>query len=157
MFNTSVSKWLMSMLILLLAHGGSAAAQGWNAEQQEVWKVEELQWKMAAAKDASWIEKLVHPNVSFWDSDKATPQNRASLQRWTKIQDAASTVLEQELFPIAITVTGNTAVVQYRYLSSRENYKKERESVSGHYTDMLIKENGRWLFIGWAGGDDPKK
>jgi hypothetical protein len=29
--------------------------------------------------------------------------------------------------------------------------------VTGHYTDVLVKEGGRWLFITWSGGDDPKK
>jgi hypothetical protein len=31
------------------------------------------------------------------------------------------------------------------------------EDGSGRWTDVLIKEGGRWMFIGWAGGDDPKK
>ncbi len=35
---------------------------------------------------------------------------------------------------------------------SNENYKKERETITGHYTDVLVKEDGRWLFIAWAGG-----
>jgi len=29
--------------------------------------------------------------------------------------------------------------------------------VTGQYTDVLVKENGRWLFLAWAGGDNPKK
>ena len=31
-------------------------------------------------------------------------------------------MLEQELFPISLTITGNIAVVQYRYSVARENY-----------------------------------
>lgn len=85
------------------------------------------------------------------------PQNKASLTRWNRYGDSNSTILEQELFPISITITGNTAVVQYRYMIARENYKKERQTVSGRYTDVLIKEGGKWMFIAWAGGDDPKK
>ena len=55
-----------------------------------------------------------------------------------------------------MTITGNIAVVQYRYMVARENYKKERETSTGRYMDVLVKEGGRWLFIAWAGGDDPK-
>jgi hypothetical protein len=40
---------------------------------------------------------------------------------------------------------------------AREDHKKERKQVTGHYTDVLIKENGRWMFIAWEGGDDPEK
>lgn len=136
---------------------GAATAQTWNAEQQDVWKFEEQQWKMSAAKDNSWIEKMVHPNLSYWGVDQPAPQNKASLARWERYDSGNSTVLEQELFPISITITGNIAVVQYRYMTARENYKKERETVNGRYTDVLVKEGGHWLFIAWAGGDYPKK
>ena len=141
----------------LLAVAAPASAQTWSAEQQEIWKFEEQQWQMAKDKDLTWIDKMVHPNLSYWDSDQQSPQNKASLARWNRYNNTNATVLEQELFPISITITGNIAVVHYRYTIARENFKKERETVHGRYTDVLVKEGGRWLFIAWAGGDDPKK
>ena len=145
------------LLFALVAVAGAASAQTWTPEQQELWKFEELQWQMAKDKDLSWIDKMVHPNLSYWDSDQQSPQNKASLARWNRYNSANATVLEQELFPISATITGNVAVLQYRYMVARENAKKERETASGRYTDVLVKEGGRWLFIAWAGGDDPKK
>jgi Domain of unknown function (DUF4440) len=141
----------------IVAVAGSAAAQTWTAEQQEIWKFEQQQWQMEKSKDASWIETMVHPNLHYWAVGSPMPQDKASLVRWTRYTSAESTVLEQELYPIAATITGNVAVVQYRYQIARENDKKERETVWGHYTDVLVKENGKWLFIAWEGGDDPKK
>jgi ketosteroid isomerase-like protein len=155
MFSRTHSSLLL--LVLLSSIAGTASAQTWTPAQQEIWKLEEQQWQMAKDKDLSWIDTMVHPNVSVWDVDQPMPQNRASLARWSRYGNANNTVLEQELFPIAIMITGNIAVAQYRYVIARENYKKERETVSGRYTDVLVKENGRWLFITWAGGDDPKK
>ena len=147
---------LGSVLLAIVAHTSTAVAQTWTPEQQELWRLEEQQWRMSAAKDPSWIETMVHPNISYWDTDQPGPQNKASLTRWTKYNYANSTVLEQELFPISMTITGNVAVVQYRYRVASENYKKERETVTGRYTDVFVKEGSRWLFITWAGGDDPK-
>jgi hypothetical protein len=144
-------------LLSLVVMAGTASAQTWSPEQQELWKFEDQQWQMAKDKDLSWVEKMVHPNLSYWNTEQPSPQNRASLARWDRYNNTNATVLEQELFPISATITGNVAVMQYRYLVARENYKKERETVSGHYTDVLVKEGGRWLFIAWAGGDDPKK
>ena len=127
-----------------------------SPEQQEVWKVEQQQWKMDAAKDVSWIETLAHPNLRYWETGAPMPRDRAS--------QAMESLLLGELdhprtgdLPISATITGNVAVVQYNYMIARENYKKDRETVTGHYTDVLIKEGGRWLFIAWAGGDYPKK
>ncbi len=154
----AVQRFSVSLLSLALAvFAGAASAQTWNPDQQEIWRFEEQQWKMAKEKDLTWIDKMVHPNLSYWDVDRPAPQNKASLLRWNRYSNTNATVLEQELFPISVTITGNIAVVQYSYSIARENYKKDRETVTGRYTDILVKERGRWLFLAWAGGDDPKK
>ncbi len=143
--------------LLLVGFAFSANAETWDAEQQAVWKLEQQQWKMSAAKDSSWIDTMVHPNLRMWEMGAPMPRDVASLRHWDRYQSGNSTTLEQELFPISATITGNIAVVQYRYMVARENYKKERETVTGHYTDVLIKEGDNWKFIAWEGGDDPKK
>ena len=112
---------------------------------------------MAAAEDLSWIDTMVHANISYWNVDFPGPQNKASLSRWARYGAQASTTIEQEIFPITIQITGPIAVVHYRYRVAIENFKKEREIVTGRYTDVLIRDGGRWLFITWAGGDDPKE
>jgi hypothetical protein len=134
-----------------------ASAQPPSQDQQDVWKVEQQQWKMSAAKDTTWIDALVHPNLKTWETGSPMPRDKASLKHWSRYDSESSTVLEQELFPISTTITGNVAIVQYHYMIARENYKKERETFTGHYTDVLVKEGGRWQFISWVGGDDPKK
>lgn len=149
----------LSVAVLSLAFCGfvgTAAAQTWSAEQQEIWQFEQQQWKLSAAKDLSWIDTMVHPNMRFWETGSPMPRDKASLKHWSRFESDGSTVLQQELFPIAATITGNIAVVQYHYMIATENYKKERETITGHYTDVLVKENGRWMFIAWAGGEDQK-
>lgn len=143
--------------LAMCGFGGAVSAQTLSAEQQEVWKVEQQQWAMDAAKDTSWIEKLTHANLRIWETGSPMPRDKASLKHWSRYDSESATVLEHEQFPISTTITGNIAVVQYYYRIARENYKKERETVTGHYTDVLIKEGGRWQFIAWEGGDDPKK
>jgi hypothetical protein len=153
-------KRIAGLAVLSLAIGGlpgTVMAQSWSADQQEVWKLEEQQWKMAAAKDLSWMDTMVHANLRYWETGEPMPRDKASLKRWSRYGAESNTVLEQELFPISVTVTGNVAVVQYNYMVARENFKKERETVTGQYTDVLVKDNGRWLFLAWAGGDHPKK
>lgn len=145
------------LALFLAALAGAASAQSWTPEQQEIWKFEELQWKMSMDKDITWIDKMCHPNISVWENGRPAPQNRASITRWYKYSNSSSTILEQEIFPISAAITGNVAVVQYTYVQVREDSKKDRETVTGRWTDVLIKEGGRWMFIGWAGGEDPKK
>ena len=146
-----------AMSLTLSVFSGAAAAQTWNPEQQEIWQFEEQQWKLEAAKDASWIDTMVHPNLRYWSTSDPMPRGKESLKKWSRIGYEDDTTREYEIFPISATVTGNVAVVQYRYMLAYENYKKERDTVTGHYTDVLIKENGRWLFLAWEGGEDPEE
>jgi Domain of unknown function (DUF4440) len=152
-----LSKTAIIAFLMLFAIAGTVAAQTWSQEQQEIWKFEEQQWQMDQDKDMSWIDTMVHPNVSFWGTGEPLPRNKASLARWDRYSSANATTLEHELFPLSVTITGDVAVVQYGYRIARENYKKERETVTGHYMDVLLKEGGSWRFIAWAGGDDPEK
>jgi hypothetical protein len=155
MITRIVAKGLCALVAGLVAFG--AAAQQWSAEQKEVWDLEQQQWKMAAAKDLSWIETMVHPGLSYWETGQPMPQDLSSLKRWNRYAAANGATLEQELMPISIVITGNVAVVNYYYQVAREDKDKKRETVTGRYMDVLMKDNGRWKFIAWAGGDDPKK
>ncbi len=148
---------LTALSLGIIAFAGAASAQSWTPEQQELWKLEEQQWKMAAAEDNSWMDTMAHPNLRYWETGAPMPRDRNSLKHWARHSNDSGNVLEQELFPISVTITGNVAVVQYQYMVAREDHKKERSTVTGHYTDVLVKEDGRWLFIAWAGGDDPKE
>jgi hypothetical protein len=147
-------KVLGIVFLALTVHLGTAVAQTWTPEQQEIWRLEDQQWKMSAAKDPSWIDTMVHANLSYWDAGEAMPQNKASLTRWSRYDYANNTVLEQELFPISLVITDNAAVAHYRYRRAVENSRKERRIVTGRYTDVFIKDGSRWLFLTWSGGDD---
>jgi hypothetical protein len=148
---------MIAVSLMLCAMSGAVSAQTLSSDQQEVWKVEHQQWQMTKDKDISWIDKLLHPNMQFWEIGAQMPRDFASLKHWGRYDADSGTILEYELLPISVTITGNVAVAEYHYMLARENYKKERETVTGHYQDVLVKDGGHWQFIAWAGGDDPKK
>lgn len=152
-----IRQGLTALIFALCSFAGTAYADAMSQDQQDVWKVEQQQWKMATSKDVTWIDALVHANLKTWETGAPMPRDKASLKHWSRYDNESGNVLEYEIFPISTTITGNVAVVQYYYQMARENYKKDRETVTGHYTDVLIKDGGRWQFIAWAGGDDPKK
>ena len=145
-----------SMMLLLASLFGAAYSQTLTADQQEVWSVEGAMWLMDTAHDLKWIDTYQHPDATSWGIDTPVPRSRASIARWDKYEYANSTVLEHELFPLSITVAGNVAVVHYRYQMAVQNYKKERDIVTGRYSDVLIKTAGRWLLLTAVGGDDRK-
>src|ERR1700691_3882229 len=99
--------WLTVAPLALCTLAGAVSAQTSSPDQQEVWKVEQQQWKMAAAKDTSWIDTLVHPNLRYWETGAPMPRDRASMKHWSRFEVGNGTVLEQEILPISVTITGN--------------------------------------------------
>ena len=64
---------LMLVLIAVCLFPSVASSQTWTPEQKEIWRLEEQQWKMSAAKDASWIETMV-PRCSHLENSCARSQ-----------------------------------------------------------------------------------
>ena len=83
------------------------------------------------------------------------PRDRSSARKWNRYGIGNSTTLLQELYPVGIVVHDNTAVVHYFYSQAAEDRKDERKTVHGRFTDVLVKEKGKWLYLAWSGGDNP--
>ena len=115
----------------------------------------EGEWKAEMEKDTTLYDKYIHEKFLSWNNQNPMPRDKASFQQWHRYGTENSTTLVQELYPIGIVVHGNTAVAHYFYSIASENIKGERKTVHGRYTDILVKENGMWLFLSWSGGDDP--
>ncbi|OVE78794.1 hypothetical protein BVY00_01950 [bacterium G20] len=132
----------------------SAISQEWSKEQLEVWKTVKAQWKASKAQDKTWTDTYLHPSFLGWNDDTPMPLNKSSVTRWQNYQLTISKTLVQELSPVGIVVEGSMAVVHYYFSTATENLKGETKTIHGRYTDILIKDSGKWLFIAWRGGQD---
>ena len=153
MFNKFFTFSLSTFIALVFT--AMSFGQTWSDEQIEVWKVIEAQWKASMEKDATWPDKYLHEKLLAWSDENPMPRDKSSMGKWVRYGMENSTALLQELYPVGIVVHGNTAVAHYFYSQASENRKGERETVHGHYTDILVKENGTWQFLAWSGGDNP--
>lgn len=148
-------KKLLVLFILILPFSFlfNIQAQQWSAEQQEVWKNIDAQWQ--ADKDGkNWVEEFVHPDCIGWSNTAPMPRDKANLNRWFKANQIMSKTLEYQITPLAIIVKGNIAVAHYYYLILNKTYDGKKVFESGRWTDILIKEGNKWLFIAWQGGED---
>lgn len=131
-------------------------AQQWTAEQQEVWKTINAQWQ--ADKDGkNWVDEFVHPDCFGWNNSTPMPSDRTNISRWFNTYLKISKTIEFQITPATIIVKGNFAVAHYYYVILSENYDKKIEREIGRWTDILIKEGNKWMFIAWQGGADKSK
>ena len=143
-------------LVIALGLPAAAIAQDWSLEQTEVWNAIVAQWDASKAKDHTWPERTLHASFLGWPDEFPMPRDKAGVKEWEKYGSENSLVHVQQLSPVGIVVVGSTAVAHYYYSTATEDRDGKRETTHGRYTDVLVKQDGKWLFIAWRGGDDPR-
>jgi len=150
-------KYLLSIIVLLTGISTAispAYGQTWSKKQLEVLKFIDTVFKASMEKE-DWVTTYVHEDALVWNNGQPMPRDKSSIQKWNRYGNENSTGLLYELYPVGIIVHDNTAIAHYFYSVAFEDRKEERKTVHGHYTDILVKEKGKWRFLGWNGGDDP--
>ena len=124
-----------------------ASAQEWSDEQSEVWA-----WIVSAWDEHSdpgtWAEVLDEDGYGM-NGSYPVPTSQAEMARGAAKFGAEGKVLHHRLDPLAVTVSGDTAVVYYYAGITEENFKGERENNTDKCADVLIKREGDWRFLGW--------
>jgi len=144
---------LVLSVIFVFTFYNHTSAQQWSAEQQEVWNTINAQWQ--ADKDGkNWVEEFVHPDCMGWNMGTPMPRDKANTNRWFNIYNTISKTIDYQIAPYAIVVKDKLAIVHYYYLLLNETYEGKKVWEKGRWTDILIKEENRWQFIGWQGGED---
>lgn len=145
-------KYLLTALVLLVAlFVPPATGQEWSSDQQEVWKAVMATWGLDPQVD--WCAEACHPNVLAWGVGYPAPRDKDQIHAWWKRDSESSTTLEAQVTPVGIVVQGGTAVAHYYYTTLSESQDGKRKTEHGRYTDVLVKEGGKWLYIAWNGGE----
>jgi hypothetical protein len=144
-------------LVAALCLAQSAAAQSWDAQQTAVWQAVAKTWEMDQKQDSSWMTSMTHANVSGWSSQNPAPRSRASMLKWTKVNNENSKVLTLELSPLSIATADGAAVAHYYYSTANEDREGKRSTEHGYCSDTLIKQGDAWVYLGWNCGELPKK
>ena len=129
-------------------------AQQSTDDYVDVWSVIEEQWEASQRGDRRWVEQLLSADFIGWPNNSPAPRDRASTRMWNDFSTKQSKGLAHELYPQSTVIHGDMAVAHYLYSNATENSEGETEVVNGRYTDILVRIDGEWKFIGWHGGDD---
>jgi hypothetical protein len=153
MANKAATIGLLAAVLLSV----SAQAQTWNAEQTAAWEASTATWERDLNKDSAWINDATHASVSAWGMEYPTPRGRGSLYRWAQHGQTTSTMQMYDLAPLAIAIAGDTALVHYYYTTASKNAEGKSETTNGRCSDTLVRDNGKWVFLGWSCSDEPKR
>src|SRR5713101_3868381 len=128
---------------LLLCCAATAPGQDWSDAQKDVWKTVQGLWRVWQKEDVAGSASYMHPDFSSWNYRDDLPETFSKTE--TEAVFKMRSLSAYELKPLTIKVYDNFAFVHYRYSSVTHAKSDGREQkVEGRYTDILIKQNGRW-------------
>ena len=133
------------------------SAQEWSAAQKEVLKAVELSWASWKEQNLEEFLSHLHPEFSGWSYSDDLPNSKDSEGKWAQFSFETEKLLIYEIKPVVIHVYNNVAIAHYYYSDVVKDTEGKQEARKGRLTDILIKDEGKWLFIGWHGGSTSKE
>lgn len=139
---------------LVILATGTALAQDERDDATDVWIAVEAQWAAVEKSDKRWIDRMLADKFFGWAKNSPAPRSKKSTAMWNRFNEQQGKVVAHELYPLEIVVHKDTAIVHYLYTSAYEDKDGEVEMNNGRFTDILVRTNGGWKFLGWHGGND---
>lgn len=142
-------KSLKVSLLALLAIAYSAHAQQptWNDAQMEVWKIVDQSWVDDASETGKWPADYVHDKYVTWGAESGGPVYKDASIKWSRFGDENNDTLIYEISPAAITVEGDTAVVNYYATTVTKNAENKQERSVVRISEVLVKNGKKWKFL----------
>jgi ketosteroid isomerase-like protein len=150
------------VLALLIGIGLSSAvsAVDLTAEEQAVWRMEEIYWHDVQAGDVEHYLTLWHENFVGWPCFASEPSDKSTIGGWVKDIRDQHLKFAYQLQPKAVRVFGDVAVVQYaaEYVTEYSDSTKSGAGIWRKFTHTWKKTDGQWQIItGMCAAQEPVK
>lgn len=128
--------------------------QQWSDAQNEVWKVVQSYWKVNTADE---LMEFIHQDYIGWSPEVPMPvdkpTSRLQLTNW--FNTTKSHIIT--IAPAGMRLFDNVAVVCYYYTELYSDSEGKQKTEQGRWTDVLMKQDGKWLLIADHGGPNPSE
>jgi ketosteroid isomerase-like protein len=148
----AISSRSIVLLLLGFIFTSQIYGQTWTDEQKEVWSGIEEYWKVSAAGNAEEFLKYFDESYAGWSYNTKVPMSKANTGAWIRNDMKNNSTVLYTLTPVTIWVNGDFAFANYFYSQIEKDKDGKETPQSGHWTDILMKKNGKWLLVGDRGG-----
>ena len=137
----------LTSMVVLISLTSFVMADEWSKEQTAVWSVVTQSWEDEVAGNGKWPTKYTHEDLVAWGASWPQPRDNSSVTKWSRFDQQAGKTLIYELFPVAVVVVGDTAVVYYNSVTVAENYEMKRKRSTTGLIETLVKGGETWTFL----------
>ena len=134
-------------ILALLSFTTFVMADDWSEDQTAVWSVVTQSWQDEVAGNGKWPTHYTHEELVSWGATWPQPRDSASVTKWSRFDQLAGKTLIYELFPVAVVIVGDTAVVNYNSVTVAENYEMKRKRSTTGLIETLVKDGKTWKFL----------
>lgn len=148
-------KTVVFALVFLFFFSVILSAQELSGEEKKVWERIE-QCLSFALRDQNFDAHLrcVHDDFVGWDPFDPIPRGKGKLMTIGRYLIESSRVVSYEARPLEVRIYGNLAFAHYLMTTLEEKEGTVETSIT-RWTDLMIKENDTWLWIGDHGSVVP--
>jgi ketosteroid isomerase-like protein len=129
-------------------------AQEWSAAQKEVWKNVNDYWTLLAKGDLNGFLGYMHTDYVGWDNNDALPSTKEDAKKWLGYFMQGVKMPVFDIKPLAIKIYGDVAFVHYYFAYVEELPDGKKRNDHGRWTDILLRQDNKWVMIGDHGGSD---
>lgn len=142
----AIAVFALAVLLPLTAQAGD-----WSAEQKEVWAWEQSCWQFT---DVDSLMACFHEDFVGWgNAALGVPTNFADRKAMFAQEFATQEFVSVYAKPLSVKIRGNVAVLIYVVNITRKDKATGEETTSvERWTDIAMKENGKWSWIADQGG-----
>jgi hypothetical protein len=146
-------KKISLLFILFIFSTGIASAQQWTEEQKEIWRTVQYYSSLYNSNNMGEFYNYFDNSYWAWNYDGAALLNKD--KRSKEMNYWAPYAKENSYFitPFKIRINGNFAYADFIYKKISDSKNGKIISDVGHYTDLLMKINGKWLIVSDHGDD----
>lgn len=128
-----------------------------SQEQRELWEHVGNLWAISKQRDERQIRATLHPRYVGWDMNAALPHDREAAVH-SVLGDSPS-LWEYNLNPLSVQIyEGKVGVAHYSYSAKVLPSNGQTLTVTGKWSEVYLKQDGRWIMVSVSGRpDEPKK
>ena len=120
----------------------------WTAEQKEVAECFHKMVDTAIKGDIEKLKSFYHPEMSWWDYKQEHPIGiDVFLKGMEDLYKSEVKWVSSDAKPLEIHVVGNVAILYATYTNFLKDPEGNETTISGRWTAVLIKQEGKWLFL----------
>ena len=141
------------LVCLIFSMNAVVVAHEWSDAEMEVLKQMEESYEMWAKQDIEGFLNYIHDDYCGWHYESAVTQKKSSFVNMANHYFPKSEVIFYEMTPLEVQILDDVAIVHYYFYFLIKDSEGKDQSSRSRYTDILLKENDKWLLISDHGGE----